>query len=105
MRIELIDEAEDGLNRSRWEMVAQIGYSSALNVVLSTWRQETRQTRRHKWVRSGEGYSRRSHNGHHHWGMCLPAAEVPSPDRLEERVRDELLSRLAITWARDPAPR
>ena len=102
MRLELVDEADDGLSRDRWEIDANIGYSSSLNVTLSSWCRQGRATRRHKWARNGEGYARRSHNGHHHWGNCRPASEVPVPDRLNERIQEALLSNLVITWATDP---
>jgi hypothetical protein len=103
IRIEIEDVDAAGLARDVWRFVIGASFNGKLECTLDEWRHETRQSRRHKWRKETEGYARRPHNSPiHYGGMRKPAADVPMPDDVVERVKAEIMSRLTITGAVDP---
>lgn len=104
MRIELEEMSEDGLTRDVWVFLADVSMftSSDLIIKLDRWQHEMRATKRHKWARTIEGYAR-GHNRHSAYsGMQAPAASVPTPIAMEERIFAAIRARTVFIGPVDP---
>jgi hypothetical protein len=96
-----------GLKRQAWSftLVVDHGADSDVQLRLDAWQRQERKTTRHKWVKVEEGWCRRNHNGHHHWGWRQPAADVPFPADVVEEAKAALLARTVIGGPVDPDPK
>jgi hypothetical protein len=103
VEIEVERVAEDKLARQVWAFSVLADWSvKGVRVRLTEWREQQRQTYRHKWEPVGEAYRHRQHNGHHHCGFRRPAAEVPVPEDVLKEVKLKILQGLDIIGAVDP---
>jgi len=105
MQIEIERVSPCKLCRQVWQFYVMAGYGAGkMDVRLTQWQTQRRETAKHKWQKSGEGYRFRNMNTHHHFGYCQPAAAVPmGPDVIED-VRQAILERMVVIGAEDPAP-
>ncbi len=69
---------------------------------LRMWQAQERLSRRHGWVKQGEGYRSRTHNGIHFAGEKLPAAQVPFPEDVRQEAMDFVVSRIVLLGPVDP---
>lgn len=106
MRIEVIRDSTPTA-RQRWSFMVFDSYSAGINARLDLWAAEERPSPRHrKWVRVGEGYVHRYHDGAIHvGGNRLRAADVPFPADVVEELRRRILEGLVITGPVDPTKR
>ena len=102
IKIELIDENGD-LARNVWVFHVETSFRQNVEIELNKWCLEERQSKKHGWKKGGEGYKERHQNSAvHHGGWRKPAAEVPMPKNLAQRLIAELVSRVVFFGAKDP---
>ncbi len=105
MRVEVERVEPDRLTRQVWTFWVGTGYGihDAVKLRLEDWQRQERRTPRHKWVKAGDGWKSRAHNGTvHYGGWTTPAADVPFPADVVEEAKAALMARIIPEGAYDP---
>lgn len=106
MKIEITRQNEGGTEGQRWEFrVGSTFATRGIQLILELWEPAARPSRRHKWRKAGEGYHRRLHDGHHHFGYRKPAAEVPMPADVVDEAMRRFFEAIEVVGPQDPPER